>query len=220
MSPRIFFIGVLTLLSVGATGVAPAATDVPDPVATSAGAGCPSGDNPYDLDLWIHVKKWCIVPGVRGQAQFKVQMEIHNKSQQHSLDITQDQIRVIVHEFDPDRWSPSAIGAPTYDRPVHTTYRGEDVWAVPASADGAYDVFPDHSNRPTHATHWGFSELGPGRTLHPSYHNGDLVFNLPMPKRRAGVKANIVGVAYIKGLDIIALCPPDSWEKHRPAGTF
>jgi hypothetical protein len=189
--------------------------------ATASGNGCLSRQNPEGIRLWIHVTHWCIVPGVRGQAQFKVQMRIHNQSR-HRLDIGQDRVRVIVRRFDPDHWSPARIGQPTLDRPVQTTFHGETVWAVPANADRAYDVFPNKPE-PTHATHWPISQLGPKQTLNPHYHYGDLVYDLPMPRRkppRWSMIHNIVGVAYIKGRSIIALCRPASWGSHRPAGTF
>jgi hypothetical protein len=223
MSTRLTLIGigVLAVLSMGAAGSVPAAEastiEVPAPVLTSHGSVCPSGHNPYDLHLWIHVNKWCIPPGVRGQAEFKVQMESHNRSNEHNLDIGQDQIWVVVREFDPDRWTPPQIGQPTYGRPLRTTYRDENVWAIPANADRAYDVLP--SGLPTHATHWGFTALSPGETLHPHFHYGDLTYYIP---RRHGIRVidNIVGVAYMKGPDIIALCPPEAWEEHAAAGTF
>jgi hypothetical protein len=191
------------------------------PAAAASGNGCASEHNPAGIRLWIHVTRWCIVPGVRRQAQLKVQMRIHNQSDQR-LYIGQDRIRVILRRFDPDDWSPAQIGQPTLDRPIQTTYRGEQVWAVPANADGSYDVFP-HKPEPTHATHWPESQLGPKDTLNPHFHYGDLVYHVPIPHPRPAdwsVIGNVVGIAYIKGRDIIALCPPSSWGEHAPAGTF
>jgi hypothetical protein len=225
MTPRIFVASVLTLLGIAIAGAsltnADGSTDgVPDPVATQSGFVCPSGSNPYDFHLWIHVTKWCIVPGVRKQSQVKVQMKIHNKSQEHSLDVSQDTIRLIVHEFDPDKWSPAHIGSPTLDRPVQVTYRGKSVWAIPANAEDAYDTLPHQPGVLTFATHWGISKLVPGGTLDPAYHYGDLVFYMPAPRHHSGGRENIVGVAYVKGTDIIALCPPDTWGLHVPAASF
>ena len=222
MSKRLALVGVLALLGLGVVGSAPAAAspaiEVPAPIATSRGFVCPSGANHYGLRLWIHVTKWCIVPAVRRQAELKVQMEIHNRDDENSLDISQDQIRVLVREFDPDRWTPPRIGQPTPGRPLPTSFRGEAVWAIPANADRAYDGLP--SGLPTHATHWGFTTLGPGETLHPHRHYGDLTYYIPRLGSRLSVFENIVGIAYVRGPDIIALCPPEAWEEHAEAGTF
>lgn len=220
MLPRLIPVGVLSMMSVALIAFSPVASAGQSPAAASAN-GCASEHNPSGIRLWIHVTKWCIVPGVRGQAQIKVQMRIHNQSDR-PLYIGQDRVRVILREFDPDRWSPASIGQPTLDRPVPTTYQGERVWAVPANADGAYDVFP-HKSEPTHATHWTKSHLGPQDTLNPHFHYGDLVYHMPIPHPKPddwNAINNIVGIAFVKGRDIIALCPPDTWGEHAPAGTF
>jgi hypothetical protein len=221
MSLKRFVIGSLALLSIAAGFPAAASAAAPTGVAEPSSNGCASRHNPYGLRLWIHVTKWCIVPGVRGQAQLKVQMRIHNRSD-HRLDISRARVRVIVRHFDPAHWTPAQIGAPTPDRPVRTRFHGDVVWAVPANADGAYDVFP-HKSEPTHATHWVRSQLGPKQTLNPHFHYGDLVFHLPIRRPRPHGWAlidDIVGIAFVKGRDIIALCPPDTWGEHAPAGTF
>jgi hypothetical protein len=208
-------------LMCGGVALVPLASAAYTTGTAASGNACISRHNPEGIRLWIHVTRWCIVPGVRKQAQLKVQMRIHNQSRRR-LDIGQDRIRVIVREFDPHRWSPPRIGQSTPGRPLQTTYRERAVWAVPANADRAYDVFPNKPE-PTHATHWLKSVLGPRKTLNPHYHYGDLVYNLPMPRpKRHGWRMihNIVGIAYIKGRDIIALCRPASWGQHRPAGTF
>lgn len=210
---------VLLSTATGATSVASA--DGPVRVAEHSSNGCVSRHNPYGIRLWIHVTRWCIVPGVRQQAQLKVQMRIHNRSDRR-LDIGRTRIRVILRHFDPDKWTPAQIGQPTPDRPVQIRYRGDSVWAVPANADGAYDVFPNKSE-PTHATHWLRSDLGPKQTLNPHFHYGDLVFHLPIPHpkpRGWETIDNVVGIAFVKGRDIIALCPPRTWGEHAPAGTF
>lgn len=210
----------VTLLAVGGARSVVAEADASSPAATDSAFVCPSGHNPYDIHLWLHVTKWCIEPGVRKQAQVKVQMMIHNRDDRHWLDIRQDKIRLIVHEFDPDRWTQPRIGVHTPDRPVHTTYEGERVWAVPANAERAYDLLPNQPGIGTFATHWEVSRLAPGATLIPHYHYGDLVFYMPVPTSGQKVKANIVGIAYVKNADIIALCPPDKWEHHVGGGLF
>jgi hypothetical protein len=189
--------------------------------ATASHLVCPSRSNPSGLKFWIHVKQWCALPGVRGQAQFKLQMQIHNRDQHRSLDIQQSRIRLIVREFNPDHWSPPRFGPPTYDRPIGIAFRGEHVWAVPANADSAYDPnpIPHVPNNLTFATHWGLSSLDPGGTLDPGYHEGDLVFYVPAPHHHGAIQ-NVVGVAYVKGHEIIALCDPDDWGPKEPAGDF
>lgn len=183
--------------------------------------GCPSHSNPSGLKLWIHVKQWCALPAVRGQAQFKLQMQIHNRDQEHSLDISQSHMRLVVREFDPDRWTPPRHGPTTHDRPIRTTYGGETVWAVPANADSAFDTNPIRGvpENLTFATHWGLARLGPGATLNPGYHEGDLVFYVPAPHRHGAIE-NVVGMAYLKGHEIIALCHPEDWGPREEAGDF
>lgn len=54
----------------------------------------------------------------------------------------------------------------------------------------------------------------------PHYHYGDLVFYMPMPRDGRRAKDNIVGIAFVKNADIIALCPPSTWVRHVVAATF
>lgn len=212
-------------LILGGVKLAPSAPPpvVPKPVATKAGFVCPSNSRAKRMRFWIHVNKWCYVPGIREQIQLKVQMKIRNQSDEHSLDISQDRIRVVVHHLDPDRWTPPREGASTLDRPVRTIYRGEQVWAIPPNADGAFDYLPNKPHELTFATHWVNPEtLGPGQMLRPHFHYGDLVYYIPMSHhhRRGAVKRNVIGIAYVKGRDIIALCPPWAWGKHEFAALF
>lgn len=208
------------LFVVGPTGVGDAADNEAPPVGVASAFVCPSGHNRYDIHLWLHVTKWCLEPGVRKQKQLKVQMLIHNRDRRHSLDLGQERIRLIVHWFDRRRWSPPRIGSPTRDRPVRTVYEGKRVWAIPANAERAYDLIPHQPGVGTFATHWRVSRLSPGATLRPHYHYGDLVFYMPTPPSRRPAIRNIVGVAYVKNADIIALCPPSKWEKHVTSGSF
>lgn len=215
---------VVALLAGAVLGSVPAAAAAREGLLPSAEArllACPSHSNPSGLKFWIHVKQWCALPAVRGQAQFKLQMEIHNRDEHDALDIHQSRMRLIVHELDPDRWTPPRYGPTTYDRPIRTTYGGERVWAVPANANDAYDPNPLRGapENLTFATHWGLTGLEPGATLNPGYHEGDLVFYVPAPKRH-GALENVVGMAYIKGHEIIALCHPEDWGPKEPAGDF
>jgi hypothetical protein len=205
-------------ISVG-NGIAAEAKSPPSPIKTRFGYVCPTGHNPYDIEAWIHVTKWCIVPGVRGQVQVKLQMEIHNRSDKHSLDISQDHFRLIVRKFHPADWTPARLGETTYAQPIATTFRGKDVWAIPADAEESYDTIPHEPNNLTFATHWYGTSLAPGATFVPHFRYGDLVFYLPRTEHLKPLQ-NIVGVAFMKNSDVLALCEPDVWETHAYAGTF
>jgi len=212
----------IALVGVMQTAAAPAG-EVSGPVATKSGYVCPSSPNRDRMRFWIHVAKWCFVPGVRQQIQLKVQMKIRNQSRKRRLSIAYDRIRLLVRRFDPDRWTPARVGSPTLQRPVRTRYRGKRVWAIPPNADGAFDYLPNQRGVLTFATHWVSPEyLRPGQTLRPRYHFGDLVYYMPMPRsgRRGAVKRNVVGIGYVKGRDVIALCPPWAWGRHAPAASF
>jgi hypothetical protein len=224
MLPRALATATTLVLLIGAFSPVPvpagggpllAGSDSP---ASDSALVCPSHSNPKRIRLWIQVTKWCGLPAVRGQAQFKLQMRIHNRHSDRSLDVSQDRIRLIVRNFDPDRWSPPRIGVRTTDRPIRTTYGGEQVWAVPANADGAYDMI--RRGEATFATHWGASHLGPRETLNPGFHYGDLVFYVPSPQRGPGGIANVAGVAYVDGHEIIALCRPENWGPKVRAASF
>jgi hypothetical protein len=216
----VFLLSAGSYLGLGARdGSAATVGSPPPPVATRLGFVCPTGHNPYDIDAWIHVTKWCIVPGVRNQVQVKLQMEIHNRSDKHSLDINQDNFRLIVRDFRIADWTPARLGAATLAQPIHTTFRGEGVWAIPADAEESYDTIPHEPRNLTFATHWYGSTLAPGATFVPHYHYGDLVFYLPRTDQLKPLQ-NVVGIAFMKNSDVLALCEPDVWEKHAPAGTF
>ncbi len=213
---------IVCCLSLGA-GVAVAEearspTQAP-PIAKASGFVCPTGRNPYDIHAWIHVTKWCIVPGVRDQVQVKLQMKIHNGSNTRDLDISQDQFRLIVRRFDSAHWTPARIGSPTVAQPIHTTYRGTGVWAIPSDAEEAYDTIPHEPNNLTFATHWYGTTLAPGATFVPHFHYGDLVFYLPRLHHLSPLQ-DIVGIAFMHDSDIIALCEPHVWGEHAYAGTF
>jgi hypothetical protein len=201
-----------------------AATTTSSAVSSSLDLGCPSPPGaPHGIQVWIHVVQWCGLAAVRGQDQFKLQMQIYN-SGKRTLNIGQAHIRLIVARFDPSKWSPPQKGAPTEDRPFRTTISsGEHVWAVPPNAEDAYDPVPGIPGDLTFATHWGQYNLGPGQVFHPSYHSGDLVFYLPhLPHDPTGLvtKNDVLGVAYVYGREIVVLCPKERWGHKEPAASF
>lgn len=229
MAPRPVRITLLALvlLCVGASAASSTAGELADTVSSGPpaelGIGCPSPPGAPDaINVWIHVTQWCDLPGVRGQAQFKLQMQIYN-SGSRTLGIGQEHIRLIVATLDPRKWSPPREGAETIERPFRTTYLGHRVWAVPANAEDAFDPIPYIPGDLTFATHWGLSRLAPGRTFNPSYHSGDLVFYVPyLPDDPRGVatEEDVQGIAYMYGRDIVVLCPKGHWGKKEPAASF
>jgi hypothetical protein len=212
-------VGAALLISANAPA-AGSSPNGPGPALASSELVCPSHSNPHGIKLWIHVTRWCGLHAVRGQAQFKIQMRIHNQSASHRLDIGLSRMRLIVHEFHLDKWTPARIGQPTTERPVRTTYAGQHVWAVPPNAEDAFDFLPHHRGVGTFATHWGGSVLAPGATFNPNFHYGDLVFYVPAPHDGEGALDNVVGMAYVKGHEIIALCRPVDWGPKVPAASF
>ncbi len=218
----------LLCVSAGCTWAAPTSVDVlTSSVAGGAppdlGIGCPSPPGaPHGTRIWIHVTRWCSLPGVRGQAQFKLQMQIYNRGK-HTLGIGQEHMRLIVKQFNVRQWSPPRYGRPTTERPFRTSYLGEHVWAVPANAEDAYDPILHVPGDLTFATHWGQNQLAPGMTFNPSFHSGDLVFYVPDlahdPHGRA-TSADVLGIAYVYGREIVVMCPTEHWGPKVPAGSF
>ena len=221
MRARSLVVVLLVCLCIGILGLAEAGADPAQrdrlSGATASKLVCPSHDNPHGLRFWIHVTRWCGLNAVRGQTQFKLQMEIHNQDRHRSLDISQPRMRLIVRRFNPDRWTPPS---PTFERPIKTTWEGKRVWAVPSNFEDAADLIPHHPNIFTFATHWHASRLEPGETFHPHYHYGDLVFYVPKLRHGPDALENVVGMAYVRGHEIIALCDPSDWGPKVPAETF
>jgi hypothetical protein len=97
------------------------------------------------------------------------------------------------------------------------------VWAVPPNAEDAFDPIPHEPGVATFATHWGQYRLAPGKTFHPHYHWGDLVFYVPyLPHDRYGeaTDRDVLGMAYVYGREIVVLCPREHWGPKEPAATF
>jgi hypothetical protein len=228
MTSRLSTIAVVTLLAIG-MGTLPAidsASANSSALGSSLDLGCPSPPGaPHGVQIWIRVVQWCDLAAVRGQAQFKLQMQIYN-SGKRTLNISQTHIRLIVSEFDPSKWSPPREGAPTEDRPFRTTTAsGQHVWAIPPNAEDAYDPNPVPSipGNLTFATHWGQYSLGPGQVFHPSYHSGDLVFYIPHLQHDStglATRNDVLGVAYVYGREIVVMCPRERWGRKAHAENF
>lgn len=166
----------------------------------------------------MRVVKWCGNPAVRGQAQLKLQVRVHNSGKRR-LDLDPTHIRLVVLGFNRARWSPPRIGGRTTDRPIRTRYRGRRVWAIPPNAERAYDRAS--GGYATFATHWNAPSLAPGRTFEPRDHEtGAVVFYVPMGRKDPTRLDGVVGLAYVDGRDIVVLCPPDRWGKRVPEGSF
>ena len=205
-------------------GIAVTSSKPSSGVAASLDLGCPSPPGaPQGIQVWIHVTKWCGLPAVRGQAQFKLQLQIYD-SGKRTLGIRQEHLRLIVAHFNVARWSPPRDGQTTTERPFRTTYHGQHVWAIPPNAEDAYDPVPGIPGDLTFATHWGQAQVAPGRVFRPSYHNGDLVFYVPyLPHDYPGGAAtagDVLGMAYVYRDEIVVLCPKERWGPKEPAATF
>lgn len=176
--------------------------------------GCPSpGDAPRGLKIWVHVLKWCDGPRVRGQSELKLQVSIKN-SGKRPLSITRTHVRLLVRRFNRRMWSPPRDGSPTIERPFKTSYQGRKVWAIPPNAEGSWD-----KKYASFATHWHGTTLAPGESFKPINHKrGDVVFYIP--SRHKYIMHGVVGLAYVDGRDVIALCPPWRWDHKIPAGDF
>jgi hypothetical protein len=221
---------VLVLLAAGAIGIpwtagtASASSGSHSGLSASLDLGCPSPPGaPHGIQLWLHVTQWCGLPAVRGQAQFKLQLQIYD-SGKYTLGIRQEHLRLIVADFDIAKWSPPRYGPQTTERPFRTTYHGQHVWAIPPNAEDAYDPVSGIPGDLTFATHWGQAQLTPGQIFRPSYHNGDLVFYVPyLPHDYPGGSAtaeDVLGMAYVYRDEIVVLCPKERWGPKEPAATF
>lgn len=200
-----------------------AALGIAPPARAALDIGCPSpAGAPHGIKLWLHITKWCALPGVRGQAQFKLQLQIQNRGS-HTLGIGVEHLRLIVASFNPRRWSPPRVGQATLERPFATSYLGHRVWAVPPNAENAYDPVPGIKNDLTFATHWGQEGISPGRTFNPAYHSGDLVFYVPyLPDDPRGdtTYEDVVGMAYVYGREVVVMCPKGNWGPKLRAADF
>jgi hypothetical protein len=185
--------------------------------------GCPSPPGaPHGIKVWLHIAKWCALSAVRGQAQFKLQLQIENRARR-SLGVGLEHMRLIVASLDVRRWSPPESGAATVERPFRTRYLGRTVWAIPPNAEDAYDPVPHVRGDLTFATHWGQSSIAPGQTFNPSFHSGDLVFYVPyLPNDPSGAATSedVLGMAYVYGREIVVLCPKENWGPKVPAAAF
>jgi hypothetical protein len=179
------------------------------------GLGCPSPSGaPQGIQVWLRVVKWCGLPAVRGQAQFKLQLRIYNKGK-HTLGIGLEHLRLIVAKFNLAKWTPPAG---TYERPSRITVENQRLWAIPPNGEDAADPnpLPGKPNNYTFATHWGQTRLGPGQVFNPSKHVGDVVFYVPyLPHDPQGVatRNDVLGMAYVVEGELVVMCPKERWKK-------
>jgi hypothetical protein len=201
-----------------ATGPVSSGTAKAAPQPTSLGIGCPSPGENHGIRLWVHVLKWCGVPGVKGQVQIKLQIAIRNDGRRR-LGVGLTHIRLVVTRFDPRRWRPPSG---TSERPFTATYQGARYWTIPANPEGAADPIPGQRDTYTFATHWGnASPLQPGQTFRPVNHRrGNVVFYVPKVGARSRYLDGVAGLAYVSGHRILVVCPPDRWVTHVSANLF
>jgi hypothetical protein len=212
---------IVALLAFGAVTVTPSASyaSTTDNITTGPpedlGLGCPSPSGaPQGIQVWLRVVKWCGLPAVHGQAQFKLQLRIYNKGK-HTLGIGLEHLRLIVARFDLAKWKPPTA---TYERPSRITVENQRFWAIPPNGEDAAEPnpLPGEPDNYTFATHWGQTRLGPGQVFNPSFHHGDLVFYVPyLPHDPRGVatRNDVLGMAYVVEGELVVMCPKERWKK-------
>lgn len=225
---RLSVLTIVAVLSLAASCTVAASSDALTTSGVTTGPpedialGCPSPSGaPGGVQVWLHIVRWCALPAVRGQAQFKLQLQIYNKGK-HTLGIKLEHLRLIVAHFNESKWTPPA---PVNERPFETTYDGEQVWAIPPNAEDAADPnpLPGEPDNYTFATHWGQTQLAPGGVFNPSFHVGDLVFYVPyLPYDREGIatRNDVLGMAYVYEGEIVVMCPKRRWGHKEHAEDF
>ncbi|MGB0872691.1 MAG: hypothetical protein ACPGYP_06090 [Solirubrobacterales bacterium] len=208
-----------------------------EPKLNTADAGCGSVEGDVGKrDFDMHVLMWCAPEAVRGQYQFKLKLSITNNANRR-LDIRQGRFALVWKSLDPRKWSPP----PDSNGPVpkRVRYEGLRYWAIFSNPDGAAEYRPQTDDY-TFATHWSNTFLGPGKVSIPpnggdrelnyqdqsgvlktitfSHNEDDLVFYVP--KETVDKEENFLGLAYIDGSDVIALCPQSSWGPKVPPSAF
>ncbi len=206
-----------------ARAAAPARPDAPTQTQLERGTidlGCPSFGGPPGTGFYIKVVRWCALTAPRRQWQLKFQVRIKNIGRR-TLDISLPNIRLVMTHFNRARWSPprrASAGAP-----YKATYKGQRVWFVPPNAEGAAEAYPPPAGNFTFATHWNQTSLAPGKTSATVYRRkGSVVFYLPRSanQTRSEQLDGVVGIAYVDGRRVLALCPPGRWGPKVPAGEF
>jgi hypothetical protein len=203
---------IVVLLTIALTGTASAAT---------LDLGCPSPSNGgKGPRLAIKVTKWCGLAAPHRQWQIKVQVQVTNLGTR-PLATTPDHVWLALTHFDGRKWkTPGTVAG---QRPFKSSYEGRSVWLVPANADGAAESYPPPEGNFTFATHWNMPGLlAPGKTLHPAFHRGDLVFYMPRSHHQSVTHhvPGVVGIAYVDGPRVLVICPQERWGPKRPAETF
>lgn len=192
---------------------------------TTAEAGCglvrhAKGGESFRL----RVIMWCAPKSVRGLYEYVLKVAVDNKGN-IPLDISADHFLLVWRTLR-GRWTPPPGGA--YGEPRQVRYLGRDYWGIPANFLGTAEYRPDGAL--TFATEWDYETLSPGasslrltrdsariryaegsaiKTIRYNRDEDDLVFYVPEPTVNRDL--NLLGLAYVRGDRVIALCPQSQW---------
>lgn len=206
----------------------------PHAAPSTADAGCGLARAGADrVALRLRVLMWCAPKSVRGQYEYVLKVAIENTGKV-PIDIGAERF-VLLWRTLSGEWTPSPGGA--YGSPRKFRFLGRDYWGIPANVNGTAETRPDGAI--TFATEWPHVELGPGeRTLKirstserlPYVQNGvrrtirynadedDLVFYVP--QQTVNRDRNFLGLAYVNGRRVVALCPQERWGPKLSPGFF
>lgn len=216
-------------VSCGDTGRVPAG-----PSLSTADAGCGTVGGDPAARLRLRVVMWCAPEAVRGQYEFKLKVSVNNTGSD-ALDITRERFVLLWRTLNPSRWSPPRGGAPAPPRRV--TWASRDYWAIFANPDG---IAESNGAVGGFATHWSYTTLAPGRRslrprrgspyieysdedhvvtrVHFNRNEDDLVFYVP--KATVDRDRNFLGLGYLRGGRVIAVCPQGKWGPKVPPASF
>lgn len=171
----------------------------------------------------------------RDQYEYKLKAAVENIGEK-PLDIGREHFVLLWKTLDPNEWSPPQGGEPA--PPQRLRYQGRDVWAVSANLDGVAE--PITNAYGTFATHWVDRTLAPGESsfqLSPASreiemvrtdgsvkrirfneNEDDLVFYVPAAA--VNTRNNFLGLGYLAGDRILAVCPQERWGPRVPPGLW
>lgn len=192
---------------------------------TTAEAGCGLVRHaPGRKSFRLRVIMWCAPKSVRDQYMYVLKIAVENQSKV-PLDISAEHFLLVWRTLR-GHWTPPPGGA--YGEPRQVRYMGRDYWGIPANVVGAAEY--DAAGGLTFATEWDYDTLSPGesslrltresvhvryadagvvKTIRYNHDEDDLVFYVP--ERTVNRDLNLLGLAYVRGDRIIALCPQGQW---------
>jgi hypothetical protein len=191
----------------------------------TADAGCGLLDTgPRSRSFRLRVLMWCAPESVRGQYEYVLKIVVENTGKV-PIDVSVDRFVLLWRRL-VGSWSPPPGGA--YGEPQTFKYLGRTYWGIPANAVGAAEERP--TGAITFATEWSHTSLAPGesslklgpaserlpyvdhnriKTIRYNPDEDDLVFYVP--KRTVNRARNFLGLAYVAGRRVVAVCPQERW---------